>query len=76
MVDLEDAEESHFKVAVLYGKGKLDEYWDILMSDISFYYPAVGLHPVKKLAWFKDKWRRYPAWPKTVESDMKELVAS
>ena len=55
---------------------KLDEYWDILMRETPFYYAAVVLHPNKKLAWFRDKWRRYPDWLKTVENGMKELVAS
>ena len=60
LVDLEDEEKSHFKFAVLYGKRKLDDYWDILMCEMPYYYAVVVLHLFKKLAWFKDKWRRYP----------------
>lgn len=60
----------------MYGKGKLDEYCDILITETPYYYAAVVLHPNKKLAWLKDKWRRYPGWLKTVKSGMKSLVAA
>lgn len=39
----------------MYGKGRLDKYWDILMTETPYYYAAVVLHPNKKLAWFMDK---------------------
>lgn len=43
-------DDSHIKVAIMYGKGELDEYRDILMSETPYYYAAVVLHPFKKLA--------------------------
>lgn len=57
-----DNKNSHFEMSVKFGKAKLDQYFGMLMDETPFYYAAPVLHPSYKMAWFKDKWRRYPAW--------------
>ena len=67
--------QQHFEMFVKYGKAKLDQYFGMLIHETPFDYAALVLHPSYKMAWFKDNWRKYPEWIKTVSDGMEDLVA-
>ena len=61
LAEIGESKDSHFEMAVKSGKARLDSNFGMLMNETSFYYVAQVLRPTHKMAWFKDKWRKYPA---------------
>ncbi|KAK5157209.1 hypothetical protein LTR16_012490, partial [Cryomyces antarcticus] len=55
------------------GKQKLDQYWDKMTTETPFYIAATILNPSLKLAYFEDKWRRFPDWHKRAKQQMEKL---
>jgi hypothetical protein len=61
--------------AVLFGKEKLDTYFDklLLQPEVSFYAVATALHPRLRLTWFKTHWKNYPKWYKKAETSVRKV---
>lgn len=71
--DVKAEPESYYKSGVIMGKQKLDKYWDRMTTESPFYFAATILHPSLKLAYFKDKWRKFPDWQKRAEQSMEKF---
>lgn len=49
LAELKNAEDCHFKTAAIYGKGNLEDYCDILMSETSYY--SAGVIFIQSIRW-------------------------
>lgn len=73
-----EPEQSFLRTVSRFGMEKLTTYWGkiVMAPDVPYYTVATILHPLLRLAWFKDHWRHHTAWYKKAESSMKTVFKS